>query len=65
MSTSLGFASVEDLRPSSGRPTCRTGASPALYLSLAIDKPLLLEGSEAGVGKTELAKSLAQAAGAG
>src|SRR3954447_10350211 len=39
------------------------GLSTALFLSLAIEKPLLLEG-EAGVGKTELAKSLARAAGA-
>src|SRR6185312_4928604 len=39
------------------------GLSTALFLSLAIEKPLLLEG-EAGVGKTELAKALAQATGA-
>ena len=39
------------------------GLSTAVFLSLAIEKPLLLEG-EAGVGKTELAKALAQAAGA-
>jgi MoxR-like ATPase len=39
------------------------GLSTALFLSLAIEKPLLLEG-EAGVGKTELAKALASAAGA-
>src|SRR5438093_1934053 len=36
------------------------GLSTALYLSLALEKPLLLEG-EAGVGKTEAAKALAQA----
>ena len=36
------------------------GLSTALYLSLALQKPLLLEG-EAGVGKTEAAKSLAAA----
>jgi MoxR-like ATPase len=39
------------------------GLSTAVFLSLAIEKPLLLEG-EAGVGKTELAKALARAAGA-
>jgi MoxR-like ATPase len=39
------------------------GLATALYLSLAIEKPLLLEG-EAGVGKTELAKALAAAMGA-
>src|SRR6478672_10816139 len=39
------------------------GLSTALFLSLALEKPLLLEG-EAGVGKTEAAKSLATATGA-
>jgi MoxR-like ATPase len=39
------------------------GLATAVFLSLAIEKPLLLEG-EAGVGKTELAKALARAAGA-
>jgi MoxR-like ATPase len=39
------------------------GLTTAVFLSLAIGKPLLLEG-EAGVGKTELAKALARAAGA-
>jgi MoxR-like ATPase len=39
------------------------GLSTALYLALALEKPLLLEG-EAGVGKTEAAKSLATATGA-
>ena len=39
------------------------GLSTALFLALRLEKPLLLEG-EAGVGKTELAKALAQAAGA-
>src|SRR4051812_43462271 len=38
------------------------GLSTALFLSLALEKPLLLEG-EAGVGKTEAAKSLATATG--
>jgi MoxR-like ATPase len=36
--------------------------STAIYLALALDKPLLLEG-EAGVGKTEVAKVLAAALG--
>jgi MoxR-like ATPase len=39
------------------------GLATALFLSLSIEKPLLLEG-EAGVGKTELAKALALASGA-
>src|SRR4051794_29451159 len=39
------------------------GLATALFLSLAIQKPLLLEG-EAGVGKTEAAKALAGASGA-
>jgi MoxR-like ATPase len=39
------------------------GLETALFLALALEKPLLLEG-EAGVGKTEAAKSLATAMGA-
>jgi MoxR-like ATPase len=39
------------------------GLSTALFLGLALEKPLLLEG-EAGVGKTEAAKSLATATNA-
>jgi MoxR-like ATPase len=39
------------------------GLSTALFLALALEKPLLLEG-EAGVGKTEAAKSLAACLGA-
>ena len=34
------------------------GLATALFLSLALEKPVLLEG-EAGVGKTEIAKALA------
>jgi MoxR-like ATPase len=39
------------------------GLATALYLSLRLEKPLLLEG-EAGVGKTEAAKAVASALGA-
>ena len=39
------------------------GLATALFLALALEKPLLLEG-EAGVGKTEAAKALASALGA-
>jgi len=39
------------------------GLATALFLSQALEKPLLLEG-EAGVGKTEAAKALSQALGA-
>src|SRR5690348_9953269 len=39
------------------------GLATALYLALALEKPLLLEG-EAGVGKTEAAKAMAAALGA-
>ena len=39
------------------------GLATSLFLALAIQKPLLLEG-EAGVGKTEAAKALARALGA-
>jgi MoxR-like ATPase len=61
----MGFASVEALEEALLEQSYlpQRGLSTALFLSLAIDKPLLLEG-EAGVGKTELAKALARAAGA-
>ena len=56
--------SIEDLeqalRAQSYLP--QRGLAAALFVALAIEKPLLLEG-EAGVGKTELAKALALATG--
>jgi MoxR-like ATPase len=65
VSDAISFASVDDveraLLDQSYLP--QRGLATALYVSLAIRKPLLLEG-EAGVGKTELAKALALAAGA-
>jgi MoxR-like ATPase len=39
-----------------------SGLATALYLAISLDKPLLLEG-EAGVGKTEAARALAEALG--
>src|SRR3954466_8001516 len=57
---STPFGSVEEvaeaLRGASYLPD--RGLATAIYLSLSLDKPLLLEG-EAGVGKTEGAKGLA------
>jgi MoxR-like ATPase len=57
----LPFSSVEeleaDLRAHSYLPD--RGLATAIYLALSLDKPLLLEG-EAGVGKTEVAKVLAE-----
>ncbi len=65
MSTRGGFESVDDveeaLRAQSYLP--QRGLATSIFLSLAIGKPLLLEG-EAGVGKTEAAKALAKATGA-
>jgi MoxR-like ATPase len=57
----LPFSSVEDLeaelRAHAYLPD--RGLATAIYLALSLDKPLLLEG-EAGVGKTEVAKVLAE-----
>jgi len=53
--------SVEDTRRllAAGRYVADTSLSTAVYLALALGRPLLLEG-EAGVGKTEVAKVLAE-----
>ena len=58
----MAFASIDELEAGlrGARYLPERGLSTALYLSLALEKPLLLEG-EAGVGKTEAAKALAQA----
>src|SRR3989441_10260203 len=58
----MAFATIDELEAGlrSARYLPERGLATALYLSLALEKPLLLEG-EAGVGKTEAAKALAQA----
>jgi MoxR-like ATPase len=55
----LPFGSVDDLQAAlRGRAyLADRGLATAIYLSLSLGKPLLLEG-EAGVGKTEVAKTL-------
>jgi MoxR-like ATPase len=57
----LPFDSAEELRHELGRHAylADRGLSTALFLALSLDKPVLLEG-EAGVGKTEVAKVLAE-----
>jgi MoxR-like ATPase len=57
----LPFGSVEELQSDLGRFAylADRGLATALWLSLALNKPLLLEG-EAGVGKTEVAKVLSE-----
>ena len=61
----MQFASIDELESALTGASYLTdrGLSTALYLSLKLEKPLLLEG-EAGVGKTEAAKSVARALGA-
>jgi MoxR-like ATPase len=62
--TSLPLRSVEELTSALAgeRYLADRGLATAIYLSLSLDKPLLLEG-EAGVGKTEVAKVLASLLG--
>ena len=61
----MPFASIDELESALARASYLPdrGLATALYLSLKLEKPLLLEG-EAGVGKTEAAKSIATALGA-
>jgi MoxR-like ATPase len=61
----LRYASVGELRSALAeqRYLADDALCTALYVALALGQPLLLEG-EAGVGKTEVAKALAAAAGA-
>lgn len=56
------FTTIEELEGGlrGARYLPEHGLATALYLALALEKPLLLEG-EAGVGKTEAAKALAEA----
>jgi MoxR-like ATPase len=58
----MAFGSIEELEGALARSSYLTdrGLATALYLALALEKPLLLEG-EAGVGKTEAAKAVAAA----
>src|SRR4051812_10096077 len=61
----MTFASIDELDSAltSASYLADRGLATALYLSLELEKPLLLEG-EAGVGKTEAAKAIATALGA-
>src|SRR5687768_4189644 len=58
------FASVDELQAMLGAHAylADRGLATAIHLALSLDKPLLLEG-EAGVGKTEVAKVLAELLG--
>jgi len=58
------FASVDELQAQLGSHAylADRGLATAIHLALSLDKPLLLEG-EAGVGKTEVAKVLAELLG--
>jgi MoxR-like ATPase len=57
--TALVFGSVEELSSGLEKHSylADRGLATSIYLSLSLNKPLLLEG-EAGVGKTEVAKAL-------
>src|SRR6266566_1771021 len=57
----LAFADVDDLQDALAHHAylADRGLTTAIYLALSLGKPLLLEG-EAGVGKTEVAKVLAE-----
>ncbi|HEY8646056.1 MAG TPA: MoxR family ATPase [Gaiellaceae bacterium] len=61
----MAFASIDELDSALAKASylADRGLATALYLSLTLEKPLLLEG-EAGVGKTEAAKAIATAVGA-
>jgi MoxR-like ATPase len=61
----MAFGSVDELERALGTESylADRGLATAVYLSLAMQRPLLLEG-EAGVGKTELGKVLARTLGA-
>src|SRR5436190_2251830 len=60
----LAFEDVNDLQDALARHAylADRGLTTAIYLALSLGKPLLLEG-EAGVGKTEVAKVLAELLG--
>jgi MoxR-like ATPase len=62
--TDRTFSTVEDLRSALGSHAylADRGLATSIHLSLSLDKPLLLEG-DAGVGKTEVGKVLAELLG--
>jgi MoxR-like ATPase len=55
------FDSIEEVQQAmeKERYICDRGLATVLYLALKLEKPVLFEG-EAGVGKTEVAKVMAQ-----
>jgi len=61
----VGFGSVEEVERALGAESYLPdrGLATAVYLAVAMQRPLLLEG-EAGVGKTEVGKTLARVLGA-
>ena len=63
-SAEMGFSSADDVAELLGRQNylADRGLATAIYLARALPQPLLLEG-EAGVGKTEVAKALADGLG--